>query len=84
MLVVLDESTRECLAIEVRRRMRGGDVVVVFDELTAIRGAPAHIRSDNGPEFISAAVRNSCKKSGTGALYIEPGIAVAERDRGEL
>jgi len=83
MLVVLDESTRG-LAIEVRRRMRGGDVVMVFDELTAIRGAPAHIRSDNGPEFISAAVRNSCKKSGTGPLYIEPGMAVAERDRGEL
>jgi len=43
MQVVLDEYTRECLAIEVRRRLRGKDMVAMLDELTAIRGAPAHI-----------------------------------------
>jgi transposase InsO family protein len=48
-------------------------VVQVLDELTAIRGAPAHIRSDNGPEFVSAAVRKWCEESGTGTLYIDPG-----------
>ena len=73
MLVVLDEYTRECLAIEVRRRLRGKDVVAVLDELTAIRGAPVHLRADNGPEMISKAVKEWCAASGTDALYIDPG-----------
>lgn len=73
LLVVLDEHTRECLAIEVRRTFRGEQIVTVLDELTAIRGAPAHIRSDNGPELVSRAVKAWCEESGTGALYIDPG-----------
>ena len=73
MLVVLDEYTRECLAIEVHRNLRGEDIVAVLDELTAIRGAPAHLRADNGPEMISKAVKVWCEESGTGALYIDPG-----------
>ena len=73
MLVVLDEYTRECLAIEVRRRLRGEDVVAVLDALTAIRGAPVHLRADNGPEMISRAVKEWCAASGTDALYIDPG-----------
>ena len=73
LLVVLDEHTRECLALDVGRRCRGQDIVMVLDELTAIRGAPAHIRSDNGPEFISKAVKRWCKEAGTGTLYIDPG-----------
>jgi len=73
MLSVLDEHTRECLALEVGRHFRGEDIVTVLDELTAIRGAPAHIRSDNGPEFVSAAVRRWCAESGTGTLHIDPG-----------
>jgi len=48
-------------------------MLVVLDELTAIRGAPAHIRADNGPEMISKAVKAWCEESGTGALYIDPG-----------
>ncbi|MEY4005933.1 MAG: hypothetical protein RLZZ221_2029 [Verrucomicrobiota bacterium] len=72
MLVVLDEYTRECLTIEVQRNFRGEDVVAFLDELTAIRGAPTHLRSDNGPEFISAAVKRWCEESGTGTLYIDP------------
>ena len=73
MLVVLDEYTRECLAIEVHRNLRGEDIVAVLDELTTIRGAPAHVRADNGPEMISKAVKAWCEESGTGALYIDPG-----------
>lgn len=73
LLVVLDEFTRECLAIEVGRRCRGADVVAVLEELTEIRGAPRHIRSDNGPEFVSKAVKGWCAESGTGTLYIDPG-----------
>jgi len=73
MLVVLDGYTRECLAIEVRRRLRGEDVVAVLDELTAIRGAPVHLRADNGPEMISKAVKEWCAASGTDALHIDPG-----------
>jgi len=74
MLVVLDEFTRECIALEVRRTFRGADIVMVLDELTAIRGAPKHIRSDNGPEMISKAVKAWCKEGGTRTLYIEPGV----------
>jgi transposase InsO family protein len=73
MLVVLDEYTRECLAIEVARNFRGGDIVSVPDELTAIRGAPVHLRADHGPEMISKAVKAWCAESGTGTLYIDPG-----------
>jgi transposase InsO family protein len=73
MLVVLDEYTLECLAIEVERTFRGADVVAVLDELTAIRGAPVHIRSDNGPELVSRVVRRWCAHAGTGSLLIEPG-----------
>ena len=73
LLVVLDEFTRECLAIEVGRRCQGGDVVAVLDELTAIRNAPRHIRSDDGPEFVSQAVKRWCAESGTDTLYIDPG-----------
>ena len=73
MLMALDEYMRECLAIEVRRRLRGKDVVAVVTELTAIRGAPVHLRADNGPEMISTAVKEWCAASGTDALYIDPG-----------
>jgi len=68
MLVVLDEYTRECLAIEVARHFRGKDIVSVLDELTAIRGAPVHLRADNGPEMISKTVKAWCAESGTGTL----------------
>jgi putative transposase len=71
-LVVLDEFTGECLAIEVERTFRGADGVAVLDELTAIRGAPVHIRSDNGPELVSKVVRRWCAHAGTGSLLIEP------------
>jgi putative transposase len=73
MLEVLDEYTRECLAIEVARHFRGEDIVAVLDQLTAIRGVPAHLQADNGPEMISKAVKAWCAESGTGTLYIDQG-----------
>ena len=52
-LTVVDEYTRECLEIRVEKRMNSLDVMETMDELIRERGAPAHLRSDNGSEFIS-------------------------------
>ena len=72
-LSIVDEYTRECLSLEVGRTMTAGDVIDVLIELTATRGVPKHIRSDNGPEFIAAAIRRWLGTSEIEALYIEPG-----------
>jgi transposase InsO family protein len=72
-LCVVDEFTRGCLALEVRRSFRSGDVIRVLDELMVIRGVPRHIRSDNGSEFIARAVKDWMAKAQVKALYIEPG-----------
>jgi putative transposase len=72
-LVMVDEFTRECLALEVSRQFKAVDVIDVLRELIAIRGAPAHIRCDNGPEFIARAVKAWLEISRIGTLYIEPG-----------
>jgi transposase InsO family protein len=72
-LAVVDEFTRECLALEVARQFKAVDVTDVLRELIAIRGTPGHIRCDNGPEFIGGAVSNWLKTSKIGTLYIEPG-----------
>ncbi len=70
---LIDEYTRECLAIEVERFMTSLDVIDVLAQVLLIRGAPGHIRSDNGPEFIAAAMRKYLEVAGVGTLYIEPG-----------
>lgn len=72
-LAVVDEYTRECLALEVERCIEAGDVVEVLRRLIAVRGAPENIRSDNGGEFIAGAVRNYLQQSGANTLYVEPG-----------
>jgi len=72
-LCVVDEFTRECLAIEVARRITALGVVAVLAALVKERGAPKHMRSDNGPEFIAGAVRRWLESQGIAALYIEPG-----------
>ena len=69
-LCVVDEFTRECLALAVRRSFRAKEVLA---GLIAQRGAPAHLRSDNGPEFVAAAVQAWLKEQGVGPLYIAPG-----------
>lgn len=56
-LSVIDEFTRECIALEVHRRFTSDDLVCVLSDLFTIRGIPSFIRSDNGPEFISKSVR---------------------------
>lgn len=72
-LTVEDEFTREALAIEVERSLTSREVIETLRYLFEVRGAPRHIRSDNGPEFIAAALREWLKVSGVGTLYIEPG-----------
>ena len=73
MLTVLDEFTRECLAIHVARRIRSDDVLHLLTDLFSDRGPPDHIRSDNGSEFTASAVRAWLGRIGVKTLYIEPG-----------
>jgi len=73
MLNLIDEFTRECLAIRVDRRLRSTDVIDVLSDLFILRGVPDHIRSDNGPEFIAKAVREWIAAVGAKTAYIEPG-----------
>jgi transposase InsO family protein len=73
MLPVLDEYTRESLTIEVERSIRAKNVIATLEYLFAVRGAPAYIRSDNGPEFIADAIKQWLSDLGVGTLYIEPG-----------
>ncbi len=73
LLVVIDEFTRECLALDVAQSFKGKDVVDVLRYLFAVRGCPKYIRSDNGPEFVSNAVVKWLKKTGVDTLYIAPG-----------
>ena len=72
-LVVIDEFTRECLAIEVGRSFTARDVIMTLQYLFAVRGAPEYLRSDNGPEFIAYAVQDWLKASGIKTMYIKPG-----------
>jgi putative transposase len=72
-LVVVDEYTRECLALEVGRKLNSEDVLATLARVFVGRGAPAHIRSDNGAEFTAQAVRDWLERVGVQTLYIEPG-----------
>ena len=73
LLTVIDEYTRECLAIRVERRMTSHDVLYALSELFLEHGIPEHIRSDNGPEFVAKAVRGWLADLGVTTLFIEPG-----------
>ena len=57
MLNIIDELTRECLAIRIDRKLNSTDVIDALSDLFILRGVPGHVRSDNGPEFIAKAVR---------------------------
>ena len=72
-LNVIDEFTKEPLAMDAGFRIKGCDVVEVLRYLFNVRGVPDFIRSDNGPEFIADDVKKFLKASGVEALYIEPG-----------
>ena len=73
MLTVIDEYTRECLAIDVARNLRSDDVLERLAWLMSTRGVPKHIRSDNGAEFTATVVRDWLKKVNVKTLFIEPG-----------
>ena len=73
MLNIIDEYTRECLAIRIDRKITSNDVVEALTELFVTRGTPTHIRSDNGPEFVAETVRLWLGRLGVQTLFIEPG-----------
>jgi transposase InsO family protein len=73
MLNVLDEFTHECLAIRVARKLKAIDVIDVLSDLFILRGVPAYIRSDNGPEFLAKAVQEWIAVVGAKTAYIERG-----------
>lgn len=72
-LSIVDEYTRECLALKVARSITSEDVIDTLAELFAMRGVPQHIRSDNGPEFIARAIQRWTKQLSIETLYVEPG-----------
>ena len=72
-LNILDEHSRECLAIRVKRKLNSTEVIDALTDLFILRGVPAYIRSDNGPEFIAEAVRGWITAVGAKTAFIEPG-----------
>ena len=72
-LCVVDEYTRECLAIVVARRLRADDVLACLTQLFVERGPPTYLRSDNGPAFTAHAVRSWLPRVGVTTLFIQPG-----------
>ena len=72
-LSIVDEHTRECLALQPARSITSNDVIDTLAGLFAKRGVPKHIRSDNGPEFVAHAIQEWLKSMNVATLYIEPG-----------
>ena len=73
LLNVVDEFTREALAMRVGRSCDADAVVATIETLVIERGAPQHLRMDNGPELVAWALRDWCRLAGAGTIYIEPG-----------
>jgi putative transposase len=73
LLNIVDEHTREALAMDVDRSITADKVVACLERLIAERGAPGFIRMDNGPEMIAWVLRDWCRLRGLGIVYIEPG-----------
>lgn len=73
LLNVVDEYTREALQMLVERRIDADGTVRVLERLTVLRGAPEHVRCDNGPELTAHALRDWCGFSNTATAFIEPG-----------
>ena len=70
---IVDEFTREALVMHVDRSIDADTVVALLEGLVAERGAPEHLRMDNGPEMTAHALVDWCEHSGTGTAYIDPG-----------
>lgn len=73
MLTIIDEYSRECLAIVTERSLKSDDVLDCLTEMFIRHGAPEYIRSDNGAEFTAKVVRQWLSHIGVQTLYIEPG-----------
>ncbi len=73
MLTLIDEHTKEALAIYPARRIRANDVIGIFADVMVERGVPEFIRSDNGPEMVAKTLRNWLARVGAKTLYIAPG-----------
>jgi len=73
LMTLIDEHSRQCLALRVERRIRGPDVVDTLSDAMLLHGIPGHIRSDNGSEMASKRVRGWLEQVVTGTLFIEPG-----------
>jgi len=72
-LTLIDEYTKEALAVYPARRIRASDVIDIFADVMVERGAPEYIRSDNGPEMMAKVLRNWLGRVGTKTVYIMPG-----------
>ena len=72
-LTVVDEFTRECLAIDVAGSIRSGRVIEVLSRLVSVHGSPKYLRSDNGPEFVSRAVLKWLTQANIDTAHIDPG-----------
>lgn len=77
MLTVLDEFSRECLAMLVARSIKSDGVLALLGELFVAHGPPSYIRSDDGPKFCANTVRTWLHRLDVGTLYIEPGSPLA-------
>ena len=84
LLTVVDEYTRECLAIRVGRSWRSSHVIECLGDIMVERGVPEHFRSDNGPEFTARAVRLWATAPGSQDTLHHAGESLGERVRGEL
>ena len=73
LMTLIDEFTRECLAIRVARRINSLGVLETMADVMLVRGIPEHIRSDNGPEMTARIVRSWLAGVGAKTIYIEPG-----------
>ena len=73
LLNVIDEFTRECLAIEVARSITADDIASLLDRLVAQRGVPCFLRCENGPEFAAFAIADWCRFNASATVFIDPG-----------
>lgn len=72
-LTVIDEWTRECLALDIQGSIRSRRVIEVLSQLVSVHGAPRYLRSDNGPEFVSRALLRWASEAGIDTALIDPG-----------
>ncbi len=84
MLTLIDEYSRQCLAIRPARTLKSEDVLEVVKQAVREHGAPDYLRSDNGSEFIAHVVQDWFRSTASKTIYIEPGSPLAERLDREL